>query len=244
MPKKRKYSPLNAVPPQFGYGYDPKRVSRRRIPPNAEIKWYDQTGGTAFVDATTVLPSRCDIASLLLFPSGDEGPTRIGNKITVTKLNLRYTVGTNITSNTDFSNVYAGDHYFRVMVFIDTQANGSTPAFTDVFEEAPHATGGDQFSIYNSLRETGRFKVLMDKITLLPAYTPAYNTATGHYHVPSRIRYEQASFKINLPVVFSDALPNNASVRNNNIFIMAFSSHSTGTNFAFSYRSRVRFTDY
>ena len=46
---------------------------------------------------------------------------------------------------------------------IDTQANGAFPNLTDVFEENP--TGGDQFDIYNSLRETGRYKILMDKGT-------------------------------------------------------------------------------
>ena len=45
---------------------------------------------------------------------------------------------------------------------IDTQANGAFPNLTDVFEENP--TGGDQFDIYNSLRETGRYKILMDKV--------------------------------------------------------------------------------
>ena len=30
---------------QFGPGYNPKVVSARPPPPNAEIKWYDQTGG-------------------------------------------------------------------------------------------------------------------------------------------------------------------------------------------------------
>ena len=29
---------------QFGPGYNPKVVSARPPPPNAEIKWYDQTG--------------------------------------------------------------------------------------------------------------------------------------------------------------------------------------------------------
>ena len=41
---------------------------------------------------------------------------------------------------------------------IDTQANGAFPNLTDVFEEKN--PGGDQFDIYNSLRETGRYKNL------------------------------------------------------------------------------------
>ena len=56
---------------------------------------------------------------------------------------------------------------------IDTQANGAFPNLTDVFEENP--TGGDQFDIYNSLRETGRYKILMDKVLRINELTPGWN---------------------------------------------------------------------
>lgn len=241
IPKRRKF---NLAPPQFGYGYDPKRSSRRPMPPNAEIKWYDQTGTSAFTSAGSALPTRCSIASLNLIASGNEGATRIGNKITVTKLNFRYFVGTSDGSSATFNDLISGDHYFRTMIFIDTQSNGGVPNFSDVFEEYPDGTGSDQFSIFNSLRETGRFKVLMDKVSHIPAYSPVYNTVTDHYHVPNRLCYEQASFKLNLPVVYSDAYPNGASIRNNNIFVMVFSSHASAAGFKFTYRSRLRYSDY
>ena len=44
---------------------------------------------------------------------------------------------------------------------IDTQANGAFPNLTDVFEENP--TGGDQL-ISTIPQETGRYKILMDKV--------------------------------------------------------------------------------
>ena len=44
---------------------------------------------------------------------------------------------------------------------IDTQANG---AFLIWQMYSKNPTGGDQFDIYNSLRETGRYKILMDKV--------------------------------------------------------------------------------
>ena len=45
---------------------------------------------------------------------------------------------------------------------IDTQANGAFPNLTDVFEENSH--WWRSIDIYNSLRETGRYKILMDKV--------------------------------------------------------------------------------
>ena len=64
-------------------------------------------------------------------------------------------------SGSDFDDLKCETHYFRWILMIDTQANGAFPNLTDVFEENPT---GDQFDIYNSLRETGRYKILMDKV--------------------------------------------------------------------------------
>ena len=72
---------------------------------------------------------------------------------------------------------------------IDTQANGAFPNLTDVFEENP--TGGDQFDIYNSLRETGRYKILMDKVLRINELTPGWNTQTNRWHAASRLQYFQ-----------------------------------------------------
>ena len=42
---------------QFGPGYNPKVVSARPPPPNAEIKWYDQTGVSTFNNASSSVPT-------------------------------------------------------------------------------------------------------------------------------------------------------------------------------------------
>ena len=98
---------------------------------------------------------------------------------------------------------------------IDTQANGAFPNLTDVFEENP--TGGDQFDIYNSLRETGRYKILMDKVLRINELTPGWNTQTNRWHAASRLQYFQKHVNLDLPIQFSDQYGNLASVRNNNI---------------------------
>ena len=96
---------------------------------------------------------------------------------------------------------------------IDTQANGAFPNLTDVFEENP--TGGDQFDIYNSLRETGRYKILMDKVLRINELTPGWNTQTNRWHAASRLQYFQKHVNLDLPIQFSDQYGNLASVNNN-----------------------------
>ena len=63
---------------------------------------------------------------------------------------------------------------------IDTQANGAFPNLTDVFEEKSH--WWRSIDIYNSLRETGRYKILMDKVLRINELTPGWNTQTNRWH--------------------------------------------------------------
>ena len=231
------------APKQFGAGYNPKAVSYRKPPPNLERKWSDTTGVfTSWVSAGGGLPSHAAVDSLVRIAQGDAGHNRQGNKIMVTNINLRATVECIENANNTFTDTTPGDVYFRWMLIIDTQANGAFPSITDIFEESP--SGGDQFDIFNSLLEAGRYKVLMDKFIRVPAAAPMYNGASGKTHVPNRLIHFKKSFKVNLPVHYSDGTANMASVRNNNIMMVIFNGHGTGANLGANYRARVRFTDY
>ncbi len=227
---------------QYGSGYDPKRVSKRPPPPNAELKWNDLTGlETTWVAAGSGLPSHKGVDSLVRIAQGDQGYQRNGNKITLRKLTIRGAVEAYQNSNTTFNSTTPGEVWFRWLIIIDTQANGAFPTVTDIFEEDP--TGGDQFDVYNSLKELGRYKVLMDKFIKVSAATPMYNNSSGHTHVQNRVTHFKKSFNLNLPIQYSDSTSNMTSVRNNNIFMLVFNGHD-GTNLGFNYRTRVRFTDY
>jgi len=245
--KKPKYittasSNVRTQPRQFGAGYNPKAVSNRRPPPNLEKKWFDVTAsGTSWVAAGSGLPSHTAFDSLVKISQGDEGYNRQGNKIMVTKVTLRFTSQADQNSNTTFTSTTPGDVYFRWFLIIDTQANGAFPAVTDIFEERP--TAGDSYDLFNSLLESGRYKILMDKYVRVPAAAPMYNSTSQHTHVPNRLIHHQKSFNLNLPIHYSDGEPNMASVRNNNICMVVFNGHD-GTNLSYNWRARVRFTDY
>lgn len=229
---------------QFGPGYNPKAVSLRRSPPNAELKWCDTTNlVTTWVSAGNGLPSHAAIDSLVRISQGDTGYQRNGNKITVKKLTIRGAVEAYQNSNTTFTSTTPGEVWFRFMVMIDTQANGAFPnPITDVFEETP--TGADQFDIYNSLTETGRFKVLMDKFLKVSQAVPMYNNSSGHTHVGNRVtHFKKTINNMNLPIHYSSGTSDMGAIRNNNIFVIVFNGHD-GTNLGFNYRARIRFTDY
>jgi len=227
---------------QFGPGYNPKRVSNRKPPPNAELKWNDTTGiVNTWVAAGGGLPWHSAVDSLVRISAGDEGFQRNGQKITVKKLTIRGTVEANQNSNATFTDTTPGEVYFRWMIFVDTQSNGAFPTVTDIFEENP--TSGDSFDIYNSLRESGRYKVLMDKFLRVNQAHPMYNTSSGHTHVGNRLTHFKKTINLNMPITYSDTTSNLAAVRNNNIFMVIFNGHGS-TNLSYNYRCRVRFTDY
>lgn len=243
--QKRRKSVSDIIPfspKQFGSGYDPKSVSLRKPPPNLEKKWFDVTANTSSWNAAgSGLPCHLGYDSLVRIPQGDNGDHRNGNKIMVTNVTLRGTCQCVESSNATFTSTTPGDVYFRWFVIIDTQCNGAFPAVTDIFEETP--TGGEQFDIFNSLLESGRYKVLMDKYVRVPAAAPMYNSASGHTHVPNRLIHFNKSFKLNLPIHYSDGTANMAAVRTNNIFMLVFNGHD-GTNCRVNWRARIRFTDY
>ena len=141
-----------------------KVVSARPPPPNAEIKWYDQTGVSTFNNVSSSIPVHAAVGSLNLISQGDQGDNRNGQKIMVRSIiDLRGTVEVAKHSGSDFDDLKCETHYFRWILMIDTQANGAFPNLTDVFEKR-------KSHWWRSIRylqfpqETGRYKILMDKV--------------------------------------------------------------------------------
>ena len=120
---------------QFGPGYNPKVVSARPPPPNAEIKWYDQTGVSTFNNASSSVPVHAAVGSLNLISQGDQGDNRNGQKIMVRSIDLRGTVEVAKHSGSDFDDLKCETHYFRWILMIDTQANGAFPNLTEMYSK-------------------------------------------------------------------------------------------------------------
>lgn len=244
--KKKKYTKSKNYagngPKQYGAGYNPKTISLRRPPPNSEVKWHDATGDNSdWTDVSTSAPCYHFTQGLNLIQIGENGDQRNGYKILATKLHLRFSSMVMTTSNTTFADTVPNDTYFRWMLILDTQCNGGVPTFAELFQNSP---GGAELDFYNNLKETGRFKTLMDKYVRVPAAAPMFNGTTNHTHTPTRIIHCKKTFHLNLPIRYNDGTSSQGSVRSNNLFMIVMQGHSKTTLIRMQWRSRLRFTDY
>lgn len=81
---------------------------------------------------------------------GDDGVSRDGRKVLFKKIHMR--VISNVPTN------LVGGSVFRYVLVYDKQANGATPAITDIFQE-------DHFLTNNNLGNVERFVILKEWIT-------------------------------------------------------------------------------
>ena len=159
----------------------------------------------------------------------------------VRSIDLRGTVEVAKHSGSDFDDLKCETHYFRWILMIDTQANGAFLIWQMYSKKIP---------LVRSIRylqfpqETGRYKILMDKVLRINELTPGWNTQTNRWHAASRLQYFQKHVNLDLPIQFSDQYGNLASVRNNNICMIILSGADSNTQMTYNYRSRIRFSDY
>ena len=226
---------------QYGRGYQPNNAFSASAP---ELKWWDHgenlTALSTAPDADN--PAYYQVASLNAMAAGDDGDQRNGNKINIKKITVRIKVETDPNSDGSNANIIANAHLWRVVLYLDTSPNGSTPTFDQFFENTPNNEG--QLYDYNKLANKDRFKVLKDWFIHVP---PCYVVYDGtNYHSYGNSAFRKKTVTLNCPTLFSDTTNNLAAIQKNNIgmWIMCDASATTYTDMKFSYRARVRFTDY
>lgn len=166
--------------PRKGYS----TVARSRgIYGQGEMKYFDTersiTSLTASTNWTaTEFPPNVGTPNTILCP--DQGTAinqRIGREVNVYKIKVRglITVGAQTGQN-------AGDNYSmcRVALVMDTQTNAAQAQGEDIFAAPVTASAIQAVSSFQSLANTGRFRVLKDKWILLEDPNIANDTgATG-----------------------------------------------------------------
>lgn len=143
---------------------------------------------------------------------GDDNSTRTGSSILAKSFNTNL----KLTFNNSASNTA-----IRLVIVMDTQSNGSTPIWTDVF------TGGGTTANYVH-DDSVRFKVLYDSIVQLSSSRP---------EISKRI-YRKLGMHIYYDGVGSTA----ATIVKNALWLFMFSDEATNTP-AFTYRSQFLFID-
>lgn len=244
--RKFKKNPSTRKP--YGAGYDPKRVSVRRAPPNGEVKFHDngEPYTTLTNTSTTTTPPYIQIPSFCLIPQGDLNHQRNGAKIMLTKLTFRYGLMVDTNSNIAFNSVVQTSSTWRVILYIDTQTNGAAAGIGDVFDTS--IANEHAFDVYNNLYNTGRFKTLMDKYINLDGIPSTYDSFTKTFYQAGQMKEFKKTIPLNLPVTFTGSDGTLGTIRTNNIGCFVFCNSFGGTTDAtqrkFAYRFRLRFTDY
>jgi len=192
---------------------------KRSIPGNIEKKFFD----TACSDTSDMSGGAIVAASLNLIPQGTTDQTRVGNKITIRNVNVRFAISADDQTTGAFA---AGA--IRIIIYVDKQTNGATAAFTDILK-------GGQVTSFRNMDQVDRFIILKDKI-----YAPPVMAANA-LHTSTSARYYSISKKVNLPVHFSSTTGAITELRSNNIGFLAISDTASAN--IFNGVARVKFTD-
>ena len=240
----------------YGVGYNPKKVSYRKPPPNAEKKYHDH--GQAYTTLTNVstaqIPAYFQEESMITIPRGDQPNQRNGRKIMITDIDLR--IGVQIDRNSvagvaNVGNLVCGDSTWRVVMYLDTQCNQAVAPITEVFEMT--TSNEHPIDSFNNLNTDGRFKILWDKFINLKANQNAHLVSADGGNSVIEFDGAQAEYqkhiKLNLPVVYRDSDEGDVNdIKTNNIgfFVMCTSpgGHDTATQRKTAFKYRVRFLDY
>jgi len=141
--------------------------------------------------------------SLNAIAQGDAQNNRIGRKCVIKSIQIRgynYFVPTTTATASALVNMY---------LVLDTQANGSPPAATDLFESTQLTT-----SMLN-LSNSNRFRILKRWVV---AFNSNAGATTAYNNVVKPLEF---SMKCNIPIEFSGTTGVTAEVRSNNLSIIA-----------------------
>lgn len=200
---------------------------QRSAPGSYEKKYFD----TAYA-STNITLAGVFTTSWNLIPQGTTKNTRIGNKCTVTNINVH---GFIALANQLANNVL-GDKV-RWIVFVDRQANGAVPAaISDLIQTMPGA-GADVHSFRN-MDNVERFVILKDK-----TYVLNQGSQSGALGSSQTIREIKMNKKCNIPLEFSSTTGAITEVRSNNIMSLFINTAGNSLS-AYALTVRVKYTDF
>jgi len=144
--------------------YARSRATSMGIPEKKYITYPFALGGVSTA-STTGQNILCDNVSSTSIAQGTSENDRIGNKITVKNINLRFTLKLDPYSSVTYNNYYAGR--FRVILLRDKQTNGTQCQLSDVFDGV--TSYGNQFlHAFRNMDTIDRFDILYDKMHEMP----------------------------------------------------------------------------
>lgn len=196
----------------------PRAFRGRRVGPSQEWKFLDvQIDDALIAQAGTVTPS------VNLIAQGVTESNRVGRKCSIRSISWRWNLQMKsqaVMSSTSDS--------VRLIVYIDKQANGATAAVLDILETA-------NFQSFNNLSNSGRFRVLYDKMMNTQQNAAIAGPVTNEQDLNGT--FHKA---LNLPIEFSGTGGTIDEIRSNNIGLLVI---SFGGFTSLVSKIRIRFSD-
>ncbi len=202
------------------------RVHAARMSTPGELKFHDVTVDDAVIAQNgTIL----NTGSVNLIPQGITEITRVGRKCTIRSINWHYTIS---SAETDGGTSATNPDVVRLIFYLDKQCNGATATITNILST-------DFYNSFRNLTETGRFKILMDKMHTLNCQAGGGNGTTNDW--ASRITQGSFYKKCNIPLEFNNTAGAITEIRSNNLGVLVLSKAGSGAILASSLR--LRFSD-
>lgn len=165
--------------------------------------------------------------SLNLVAGGSTESTRLGRKITVRSIHMRFRV--TMPVRTDASHA---TEIVRVMVMLDKQCNGAGP------------TGmltADTWDAFNELANKNRFRTLYERTLALN--TAGVDNAGSPANTLPVTRALTCNINLNHPIEFNGVTGAITEIRSNNFFLYVQTLQGTTSGTVLEGRCRVRYTD-
>lgn len=174
------------------------------------------TGGTIFSP------------SLNLIPQDATQSGRIGLKCTIVSIHLRL-----INFNTVAAVPAALADAHRVILYLDTQANGAPATPTQIL------TAPVDINAFNNLEFSGRFRIIMDKIITFGSTAGGVGPAQDGV---SNYRLRKLNKKCRIPLRFSGATGAITELQSNNLGVLVIAA-AAAANCLTAYTARIRYVD-
>lgn len=189
-----------------------------------ELKFKD----TPLVDVT--YGAAGTITVLNNMSQGTDSIVRIGRRINMKSVFIRYMLDSNFTENI----------FFRTILVVDMQANGSLPLWTDIFVEANATT-------LTNLNNRDRFRILVDRQDMIEPGVSGAGPASGVGNAGGpTICFKQIYKKLNFQTTYNAGIQGTiADIQTGSLLLCTIASvTAVGTGgYSTQVKCRIRFTD-
>lgn len=229
----------------YGTNNEKRRMQAARLVyPVSEPKYFDTGKLDASISvANTWAGSEVDPTTFntLCVPIKGSGINqRIGRRIAVKKIKIR---GFIIVPGQSSQSTADAAQYFRLVLFMDKQTNGTQAQGEEVFADPQVAANGNACLTFQSLNNFGRFEVLKDEVKTISNLNmtgPAASIVTAGYMVPFKMT---KTFRDPVAVHFNETNGGTVADIVDNSFHLLAKTSSVGMNASLSYEARVVYKD-